>query len=299
MFLLTFRSGGEYRLGVRTTKGILDLRAASSGLLLPTEAPVPSSIEALIGSGGPGLKALARFVERALAWGPAPAWFLEEGSLAYGPCLPAPGKILCIGLNYRRHAQETGAKVPEVPILFSKFNNAVAAAGEPIPLPENAVEYDYEAELAVVIGRQARRVSEAAVPDYVFGYCCANDLSARDLQFRTQQWLLGKTLDKFMPIGPYLVTADEVPDPQALPVRCWMNGELRQDSSTSDMVFTANQLVSYISQYFTLEPGDLILTGTPGGVILGTPEKVWLKPGDEVVVEVGNLGQLRNPLVAA
>jgi 2-keto-4-pentenoate hydratase/2-oxohepta-3-ene-1,7-dioic acid hydratase in catechol pathway len=173
----------------------------------------------------------------------------------------------------------------------------VAAPGEPIPLPDNAVQYDYEVELAAVIGRRARYVSEGQALDYVLGYCTANDLSARDLQTRTSQWLLGKTLDKFMPLGPYLVTADQVPDPQNLALRTWVNGELRQNSNTSDMVFSVAQLVSYVSQYLTLEPGDVILTGTPEGVVLGMKEKVWLKAGDEVTVEVEGLGRLTNSMI--
>jgi 2-keto-4-pentenoate hydratase/2-oxohepta-3-ene-1,7-dioic acid hydratase in catechol pathway len=303
MFLLMFRSGDGYRLGIKTPRGVLDVQAASLDPLITREAPLPASTQAVIGGGEAAMAALERLVETCLALQPNPAqttpeWFLAEDTLTYGPCLPSPGKIICVGMNYRQHALETGGQVPETPILFSKFNNAVAAPGEPIPLPGNATEYDYEAELAVVIGQRARGVSEAAARGYVFGYCCANDVSARDLQFRTPQWLLGKTLDKFMPLGPYLVTADEVADPQALALRCWVNGDLRQNSNTADMVFAVNYLVSYISQYFTLDPGDLILTGTPGGVALGMAEKTWLKPGDEVVVEVGNLGRLSNPMTA-
>lgn len=156
---------------------------------------------------------------------------------------------------------------------------------------------DYEAELCVVIGKRARYVSEADALDHVLGYCNANDLSERALQFASSQWLLGKTLDKFLPIGPYLVTADEVNDPQSLPVRGWLNGELRQNSHTSDMIFSVAQCISYASQFFTLEPGDIISTGTPEGVILGMKDKVWMKPGDVYEVEIGPLGRLRNQLV--
>ena len=183
-------------------------------------------------------------------------------------------------------------------MLFSKFNNTIAACGEPIPLPAGTEQADYEVELAVVIGRRARYVSEADALDTVFGYCVANDLSARDLQTPTSQWLLGKTPDKFLPIGPYLVTADEVPDPQNLQLRCWVNGDLRQNSNTADMIFTIAQIISYISQYFTLETGDLISTGTPEGVILGMAEKNWLKPGDEVSLEIEGLGKLSNVMVS-
>ena len=151
--------------------------------------------------------------------------------------MPNPGKIVCVGLNYRKHAEETGAAIPESPVLFSKFTNTVAAAKEEIPLSDAATQYDYEVELAVVMGDTAKDVAQGQALAKVFGYAMANDISARELQTRTSQWLLGKTMDKFMPIGPYLVTADAVPDPQALPVRTWLNGELRQNSNTSDMIF--------------------------------------------------------------
>ena len=205
-----------------------------------------------------------------------------------------PRQFFCIGLNYRRHAAETGMAVPETPILFSKYANSLAASGDDVPLPDVAQQYDYEAELGVVIGRPARGVSEAEALDHVWGYCNCNDVSARDLQFRSTQWMLGKTLDRFLPVGPYLVSADEVGDPQALRVRCTVNGDVRQDESTADMVFGVAELVSYISRFWTLEPGDLIATGTPQGVAAGRPDQPWLVPGDEVVVEVGALGRLVN-----
>ena len=188
--------------------------------------------------------------------------------------------------------------IPETPVLFSKFNNSIAAPGEGVPLPSNAEEYDYEAELVAIIGKTARYVSVDDALDYVMGYCNGHDVSARDLQMTTSQWLLGKTLDKFMPIGPYTVTADQVGDPQTLSIRAWMNGDLRQDSNTGDMIFSVAECVSYISQYYTLEPGDIITTGTPEGVILGLEDKVWMKPGDEVTIEIEGLGRLTNPMVA-
>jgi 2-keto-4-pentenoate hydratase/2-oxohepta-3-ene-1,7-dioic acid hydratase in catechol pathway len=244
--------------------------------------------------GAGGLDSVRALAEAAVG---RPELFLSESDLELAPAVPAPGKIICVGLNYRKHAAESGMAVPETPVLFSKFNNALAAHGEPVALPDNAVEYDYEAELVAVIGRRTRDVSESEALNYVFGYCSGNDLSARDLQFRTNQWLLGKTPDKFMPIGPYLVTADEVGDPQALTVQCHVNGQLRQHSSTADMVFGVAHLVSYISHYMTLEPGDIISTGTPEGVIMGTKAKIWLKPGDEVTVQIDRLGQLTNRMV--
>jgi 2-keto-4-pentenoate hydratase/2-oxohepta-3-ene-1,7-dioic acid hydratase in catechol pathway len=282
---------------VKTNTGIIDIRAAYTDLGASMEGPVAQSVQALLIGGHPALKALADLVERAQQREDEANWLLDESHLEYGPCVPRPGKILCVGLNYRRHAAESGAEVPKTPVLFSKFNNAVAACGESVPLAENAEQYDYEAELAVVIGRPTRYVRPEDALEHVFGYCNANDLSARDLQLRTSQWLLGKTPDKFMPLGPYLVTRDEVADPQSLKVRCWVNGDLRQDSNTSDMVFPVSAIVSYISQYLTLKPGDIILTGTPQGVVLGRPQKDWLKPGDEVVVQVGNFGALINRMI--
>ena len=300
MILLTFRQtqrqpdGPEY-LGVQTGQGVLDVAAANRVLKVPGIAETPA---ALYAAGLDVLPALQSFVQRALEEDSRAAWLLDFDRLQLGPCVPRPGKIICIGLNYRRHARESNMEVPPVPVLFSKFQNAIAAPNEPVPLPAVAEMYDYEAELAVVIGKQARYVPEDQALDYVLGYCNANDVSARELQGKTSQWLLGKSLNKFLPLGPFLLTADEAGDPQAWPVRCWLNQELRQESSTADMIFSVAQLVSFISQYMTLDPGDLISTGTPEGVILGKPRpRVWMKPGDTMTVEVGPLGKLTNPLV--
>ncbi|MBN1284175.1 MAG: fumarylacetoacetate hydrolase family protein [Anaerolineae bacterium] len=285
MIFLTFQTPEGLRLGAKTEQGIVDLKAAAPG------GPggffrQPMTAEAK--------ERIAQAIEAAARAGR----FLDEAALTLGPCVPDPGKIICVGRNYKGHAEETGAPLPTSPILFSKFNNAIAAPGEPVPLPAGAEQFDYEVELAVVIGRRAKHVPETAALDYVFGYCNANDISARDLQFLTPQWLLGKTPDKFFPIGPYLFTADEIGDPQNLPVRCWLNGELRQNSNTAQMIFSVAHLVGYASQYMTLEPGDIISTGTPDGVILGRADKIWMKPGDEVTVEVGPLGKLTNKMVA-
>ncbi|MGZ4114600.1 MAG: fumarylacetoacetate hydrolase family protein, partial [Actinomycetota bacterium] len=180
--------------------------------------------------------------------------------------VPRPGKIVCIGLNYRDHALEAGLPLPEVPILFPKFANSVIGPGEAILLPPETTEPDYEAELAVVIGRTARRVRVDEALGYVGGYTCANDVSARDLQNRTSQWMLGKAIDTFLPCGPWLVTADEVPDPQSLGIRLRLNGRELRSSSTAEMVFGVAELVAFVSRTCTLEPGDLIATGTPPGV---------------------------------
>ncbi|GAB4517742.1 MAG: fumarylacetoacetate hydrolase family protein [Anaerolineae bacterium] len=288
MKLLTY-DGGQ-KLGLKTENGVLDLAAAANAHGLDAALTTP---DALYQAGLAALTTVRTISERENA-----GFLLDERTLTLGPCVPQPGKILCVGLNYRKHAAESGAEPPKTPVLFSKFNNAIAAPNDAVPLPTNASRFDYEAELVVVIGKRAKYVSVEDALSYVLGYCNGNDISERELQMRTGQWLLGKTLDKFMPVGPYLVTADEVGDPQGLTVRCWLNGELRQNSNTADMIFSVAEIISYASQYMTLEPGDIISTGTPEGVILGMSEKVWMKPGDEVTVEIGNLGRLTNTLVA-
>jgi 2-keto-4-pentenoate hydratase/2-oxohepta-3-ene-1,7-dioic acid hydratase in catechol pathway len=296
MILLTFRQHGKEFLGVKTSAGILDVAAANQALRTAGVAETP---EALYSRGLAALPDLQAFVETALADEGCAAWLLAEERLELGPCLPRPGKIICIGLNYRNHAKESKMEIPTTPVLFSKFQNAVAAPGEAVPLPANSKKYDYEAELAVVIGKRARYVSEDHALEYVLGYCCANDVSERELQGKTSQWLLGKSLDKFLPLGPYLLTADEAGDPQNWPVRCWLNGIQRQNSNTADMIFSVPYLIHFISQYMTLEPGDLISTGTPEGVILGMPQpREWMKAGDSVTVEIGPLGRLTNAMVA-
>ena len=298
MILLQLKAGQEWHLGVKTRQGILDVTAAWNDPSLSQSAGVPSSLAEVCAGGSEACAALDSFVRQLVTSDSPGRWLLEEATLTYGPCVANPGKIICVGLNYRRHTIESGMAIPTTPVLFSKFSNTIAAPGEQIVLPANAVEYDYEAELGVVIGRRARNVSEQDALSYILGYCNMDDLSARDLQFRTSQWLLGKTLDQFSPVGPYLVTADEIGDPQALDIRCWVNGDLRQNSNTADMIFTVAQLVSYISHYMTLEPGDVISTGTPEGVVLGMKDKVWLKPGDEVTIEVSGLGRLTNTMIA-
>jgi 2-keto-4-pentenoate hydratase/2-oxohepta-3-ene-1,7-dioic acid hydratase in catechol pathway len=289
MRLLTFSSNGELKLGLKTDAGVIDVAAAGAAL----GVSVPASIGDAISGSDAGLTELAT-----KAAGQTGGWLLDESALTLGPCVPEPGKIICVGLNYRKHAEESGAAIPTHPVLFSKFNNTLAGPGEGVPLPKVAEQYDYEVELCVVIGKTAASVSQADALDYVYGYCTADDVSVRDLQTRTSQWLLGKTLDKFFPIGPYLVTADEAGDPQAMRLTTKVNGELRQDSNTADMIFSVAECISYISTYFPLQAGDLITTGTPAGVAMGMPNKPWLKPGDIVEVEVGNLGALSNPMIA-
>lgn len=208
--------------------------------------------------------------------------------------VPKPGKIICVGLNYGDHAAETGLDVPPDPPLFCKFANSVADPGATVPVPLVVTDLDYEAELGVVIGRTARRVSSADALEYVAGYVCANDVTSRDLQFRTSQWTAGKAIDQFLPMGPVLVTADELGDPQKLPIKCWVNDELRQDGSTADMIFGVAELIEYITRTMTLEPGDVLATGTPSGVGMGMSPAGYLADGDEVSVEIGGLGRLTN-----
>ena len=212
--------------------------------------------------------------------------------------VPRPGKIICVGLNYRDHARETGQAIPTQPVLFSKFANSVVGPGADVVVPPEAEKIDYEAELAVVIGRRASRVAAADALGHVAGYTCANDVSSRSLQFLSAQWLLGKAIDTFLPLGPYLVTADEVPDPQALGIRCLVNDELLQDSNTGEMVFGVAELISYASRTITLEPGDLLVTGTPSGVGMAADPPRYLRPGDRMRIEIDGLGQLDNTVRA-
>jgi 2-keto-4-pentenoate hydratase/2-oxohepta-3-ene-1,7-dioic acid hydratase in catechol pathway len=207
-----------------------------------------------------------------------------------------PGKIVCVGLNYLDHAQEGGMELPKAPLLFAKWPNTLIGDGDAIVLPPEATEVDYEAELGVVIGTKAKRVSEADALEHVEGYICLNDVSARDMQFGDGQWTRGKSLDTFCPVGPRLVAREEIADPQQLGIRCIVNGTALQDSSTAQMIFSVAEIIAYVSQVITLEPGDLIATGTPAGVGVFRDPKVLLQDGDEVSVEIDGLGTLTNPV---
>jgi len=293
MRLVTFASapGAAWRTGIRIDAGIVDLLAVHEASPVADWSPTP---DAVMAHGSAGNATLAELAAKADA---VPGAVMDPASVTLGPVVPAPQKIVAIGLNYRKHAAESGMAIPESPIVFNKFANALAAAGETVTIPRVTQRADYEVELAVIIGRRAASIPVEAALDHVWGYATANDLSARDLQFRTTQWMLGKTLDGFLPLGPDLVTTDEIPDPQTLRLRTWLNGELRQDSTTGDMIFGVAELVSYCSHYFTLVPGDVMITGTPAGVIGGMKDPVWLKGGDVVIVEVEGLGRLETPLV--
>jgi 2-keto-4-pentenoate hydratase/2-oxohepta-3-ene-1,7-dioic acid hydratase in catechol pathway len=209
-----------------------------------------------------------------------------------------PEKIVCVGLNYRDHAEEQGTELPSAPLLFAKWPNALIGPGEPIVIPRAAKKVDYEAELGVVIGSRVRGVSEENALEAVRGYLCLNDVSARDLQFSDGQWTRGKSPDTFCPIGPRLVPREDVPDPQALGIRCRLNGELMQDSTTANMIFGVAEIIAYASATMTLEPGDLIATGTPAGVGVFRDPPVLLQDGDEVTIEIDGLGALTNPVRA-
>ena len=268
---------GKLTLAIKTADGVL--LGAGKG---------PPTVSALLTAGAEATDALLTSARG--------ADLVPEEKLVFGPCVDQPEKIICVGLNYRGHAEEVNSPLPNAPMLFSKFNNALLGHGGTIKLPTHEDErFDYEAELVIVIGRPAYRLSEADALDAVFGYCVGNDFSARGLQFRTPQFLVGKSCDGFAPIGPWLVPADEVSNPDDLDIGCWVNSEPRQRSNTNDLIFNCAQLVSYASATMTLLPGDIIFTGTPAGVIQGYPDdkKVWLKAGDEIVTRIAELGELR------
>ncbi|MET3320162.1 UNVERIFIED_ORG: 2-keto-4-pentenoate hydratase/2-oxohepta-3-ene-1,7-dioic acid hydratase in catechol pathway [Peribacillus simplex] len=214
------------------------------------------------------------------------------------PPISQPEKIICVGLNYIDHCKETGMEPPASPVIFSKYANAIVGHNDVIEIPINSKEVDFEAELAIVIGKKAKNVSEEEANDYVFGYTIMNDISARDLQFQDGQWSRGKTADTFAPIGPVVVTHDEVGDPHELAISLELNGEMMQDSNTSNLIFTVPQIISFLSQSMTLKPGDLIATGTPPGVGMGRNPKVWLKNGDRMNVSIERIGTLSNHVKA-
>lgn len=299
MKLLTFIQDGKSSLGIRTPQGVLHVAEAIASVY-PQGADIPRSVMEVIERGAEAVAKLQSLVEQSISSPNRSSFLLNESELTIGPCVTYPNKIICVGLNYRKHAEETNAAIPKYPILFNKFNNTLTGHGHDVSLPRVSSKVDYEAELVIVIGKEAKYVAKESALDYVFGYCCVNDISARDLQMRTQQWLLGKSCDGFSPLGPYLVTADEVGNPNELAIQCTVNGEVRQSSNTSDMIFHCDEIVSYISQHMTLVPGDIILTGTPEGVVLGYPEdkQVWLNDGDIVTIEIEKLGSLTNRMVS-
>lgn len=221
-------------------------------------------------------------------------WLVRSEEAYWFAPVPRPGKLICIGLNYRDHAAESNMAIPERPVVFSKFSTAVIAPGEPVVTPETSQQVDYEAELAVVIGRRAKNVSVSSALDYVLGYTAFNDVSARDFQFADGQWQRGKSCDTFAPMGPVIVTADEIPDPHRLSIKLRLNGKTMQDSNTDQLIFGVPELIAFLSETITLEPGDVIATGTPPGVGFARKPPVFLKHGDQMEVEIEKIGTLNS-----
>jgi len=287
LVLCSIRRGDRLALGVRTPQGVLDVERAGAA----AGVPVPLSPDDVLR--GRAVDGLRKVLSRAKGKNDA---LLQEGQIAFGPCITDPQKIIMMGFNYRKHCNELKIPIPTTPVFFNKYNNALLGHGGTIRLPTKvAKNFDYEVELVVVMGRSARDVGASEALSYVAGYCTGNDFTARDLQFKTTQYMVGKSCDGFAPVGPWLVGADLVGDPQKLKLTCRVNGEVRQSSNTDDMIFSCAELVSYASTLMTLQPGDIIFTGTPEGVIQGKPEaqRVWLRAGDQVSTEIEKLGELR------
>lgn len=287
MRLVTFLAQGEMRLGaLQVQQGqamIVDLNRA--------EPRLPASMLEFLAAGEPAVSLAADVLQSA----PATARH-ELKAVALKAVIPNPSKIICIGLNYRDHAAETHQPLPEVPVVFAKYENTLIGSGEAIVLPRVTQRVDYEAELAVVMGKRGHYISEAEAMLYVAGYTAFNDISARDYQMRTSQWTIGKTFDTFAPIGPALVTTDEIADPHALAIRLSIDGEVLQNSNTGELIFSIPQLISYLSSVMTLEPGDVIATGTPAGVGFTRQPPRFLRPGETVRVEIEGIGTLDNPV---
>jgi 2-keto-4-pentenoate hydratase/2-oxohepta-3-ene-1,7-dioic acid hydratase in catechol pathway len=282
----TVRSGNAFRVGaLLSDTAIVDL----THLISTAELDVIQILTCFDIEGG--------FIEKArLAAEAGDGELLDRKDIRITAPIPRPGKIICIGLNYRDHAAESGMPIPKTPVIFSKFSTCVIGSGEPIVIPPGSVETDYEAELAFIIGRRASRVTGKSAMSHVFGYVNFNDVSARDFQFADGQWQRGKSCDTFAPMGEYVVTSDDIPDPQDLSIKLRLNGETMQDSNTSQMIFGVAELVEFLSRYIVLEPGDVVATGTPPGVGFARKPPVYLRVGDVVEVEVEGLGVLSNPV---
>jgi 2-keto-4-pentenoate hydratase/2-oxohepta-3-ene-1,7-dioic acid hydratase in catechol pathway len=282
MRLATFTHAGTTRIGVVSGDEVVDLAEAAPGL--------PRAMEAFLDGGAPALAAAARAAARA-----AGRIQLEDVRLE-APVL-RPRKILAVGLNYADHVAESGMKPPEVPTIFNKQVTAVTGPYDPIHLPRASRALDYEGELAFVIGRRCRHVPRARAPEVVAGYLVLDDVSVRDWQLRTPTWTMGKSFDTHCPMGPWIVTPDELDDPHSLAIRTWVNGELRQDSNTKELIHDCFALVEHLTTAFTLEPGDVVTTGTPGGVGISMKPPRLLAAGDVVRVEIEGIGQIENPVV--
>ena len=278
MQLITFTADNGPRAGVLTDEGVLDAWQV-------LDHPTRSALRELLGE-----DRVAELAERIAAGTPVEA--VDPADLQIHAPVPDPDKIICIGLNYRAHAAETGQELPKAPIIFGKYRNALAAHGETVTLPAASTKVDYEAEVAVVIGRRAKEVTVEDALDHVAGYTLMNDLSARDLQGLTSQWMSGKVFDGSAPCGPALVTPDEAGAHDRIGISLTLNGEEMQDSSTADLIFPIPELISRISQWMTLEPGDIISIGTPSGVGMGRKPRIWLEDGDDMIVASPQLGEL-------
>jgi 2-keto-4-pentenoate hydratase/2-oxohepta-3-ene-1,7-dioic acid hydratase in catechol pathway len=281
--LCTFDAGDETRIGVVVDAGVVDLAAAA--------AELPREMTALLGAGDAALRAAGAAAERSRERIPLASLRLRAPILR-------PPKFLAIGLNYADHAAEAGFERPNHPTVFNKQSTCVAGPRDPIHLPRASSKLDYEGELAFAIGRRCRHVPRERAREVIAGYLVADDVSVRDWQMRVPTWTMGKSFDTHGPLGPWLTTADEVRDPHALRLRTWVNGELRQDSSTRQLIFDCFALVEHLSTAFTLEPGDVISTGTPGGVGSGRKPPLYLRVGDVVRVEIEGLGALENAVIA-
>ena len=292
MILLTAITPSGPRLAIKTSAGIVILEKAQR-----KKTDLPRTLEEALFVPR-GIDSVRSFVrENFKDAKKVQKLAIPERKVRMGP-LFRPRNVLCIGLNYKDHATEGGVPLPEKPVVFAKLTGCMIGPGAPIVLPPDTKEVDYEAELAVVIGRKCRGVSAADALKYVAGYTCLNDVSARDFQRGDGQWVRAKSQDTFGPMGPYLVTSDDIPDPQTLPIRCILNGTTLQDSNTDKMIFGVRELIAFISRGITLEPGDVITTGTPHGVGFARKPPIFLKAGDEVVVEIEGIGKLVNPVKA-
>ncbi|HEV3256976.1 MAG TPA: fumarylacetoacetate hydrolase family protein [Gemmataceae bacterium] len=285
MRLATIQGRTGPRLAVYQGNEYIDVQA--------TDAALPGTVRQLLQAGPDARRAVERAVQR------PDAVKVAAAGVKLLPPVPDPPKIVCLGLNYRDHAAEGGAPVPKDPVLFSKYATALIGDGDAIVLPPVSKEVDYEAELVIVVGKRGRPADEKTALEYVAGYTIGHDVSARDWQLKKdqKQWMVGKTFDTFAPCGPWLVTGDEVPDPHNLGIRLRLNGRTMQDSNTRQMIFGVGTVLAYLAQVFTLEPGDLIYTGTPPGVGFARKPPVFLKGGDVTEVEIDGLGVLRNPVV--
>lgn len=283
MRFVAFKKGGEARLGVKTDKGLVDLSLVDKS--------IPKDLKALLAQGKGALAKAGRAAKK------APASAIVKGKVSYLPPVQAPGKILCIGLNYKDHAAEAGLKIPEFPVVFARFPNSIVGNGQAIVRPKVSKHFDYEAELVAVIGKKARNVKKSDALDYVAGYTVGNEGSIRDYQMKTSQWIMGKSVDQTGSMGPEFVTADELPKGgKGLAIKCRLNGRTLQDSNTKEMIFDTQTLIYEIAKVMTLEPGDCIFTGTPAGVGFVMKPPVLMKAGDVCEIEIENIGILTNPV---